>query len=1119
MSIFKSKSKPATSTQTSHVEIPVWARDPLKRALGRAETLSQEAYTPYDPEARVAPLSQDELAAFDLIRQNAGKYMPYMDTAIEGQENIFNRILGGVQGADIEARMNPYLQGVLDRNLTEAQRAYDIQSQNLGDLAESAGAYGGSRLAVQANEMQDSYLDRLEGIQKQGIYDAWNQALGQWNLENQMGMQGAGQLANMAGVGQGQLSNQAAMLQTAGQQQRMVDQGIADATYEEFMRQQQFPYQQINFLTGTALPASGLYTGQGTTTGTSTPATQSGSTFGKILGTGLSIAGTFGFSDERLKENKKQVGELNDGTPVYAYNYKGEDNTQLGVMAQDVEGDMPDAVGSMFGYKTVDYDKIADRNSYALGSAVKNPFLRDVLNRAGDRISSIWDGGAAMEQQAKLDTILGKDLQRSNPTTPQDIFGGLIEKGGEKEQLGGLMEKLGVGFKEDGLFGISNEQWGNISDALGGGFENDAPKATTPPPTLSRFGSPSSPSFNPIVPGGDPIQGIKGLFVDPRRKFQEGGFVLEGNSSDDLFGYSVEELKSMGHSGIVDPELQYQSDVQKAADNPELLNSVDIIEEFVAPETKEEAPDYSGVMKEVLDFASGPESNDNYDTAYSSSGKNYGATSKTINEILEDAPNRVKSFGGSAIGRYQMMPDTIKDEMKYMGLTGEEQFTPELQDQMMINRLLRMRKGEDWASGNLDDISFASHLSREFGSFPHPDTGKTYYEGTKNKALKSTEDVLNFLKELRSSGYACGGMVKDKHKYAQGSSVYDLFGANADDLFGPKFSSSRLDFLMGEYDDEKRQKKADTAARRNRVNAVTKELLVNSPKNALLDALKNTADWREENMKRSEKAYRDTEGSRLRRLGAYAGESLKDVPLDQLPLVYEAGKIKDAAKYLLEDPYAKEKFGPEKPLDLKLVEEKGKTDQGVTVEKKKPTREQLKQQATERQATKEKIDPVEERYGGVNIPMLMAGIRMLKSDGDIWEQMGSGFEGYALGKEAVYQTRKDAAKAELDAQKTKAEIEELLAKSEYYRAGGGKSGGYTTAQAIDDRNAAIEQAEKILANSPDFGTLSDDERTQRVLALAERIYAHNRGQLYTAPVNTVDPRIAAKMDTFNKTQE
>lgn len=77
---------------------------------------------------------------------------------------------------------------------------------------------------------------------------------------------------------------------------------------------------------------------------------------GGLFGAGLSM---FKFSDKRLKENIERVGETDDGLPIYTYNYKGQDQTEMGVMAQDVEKKNPNAVvRHESGYRMVDYSQV-----------------------------------------------------------------------------------------------------------------------------------------------------------------------------------------------------------------------------------------------------------------------------------------------------------------------------------------------------------------------------------------------------------------------------------------------------------------------------------------------------------------------------------------------------------------------------------------------------------------------------------------------------------------------------------------------------------------------------------------------------------------------------------------
>lgn len=63
------------------------------------------------------------------------------------------------------------------------------------------------------------------------------------------------------------------------------------------------------------------------------------------------------FSDIRLKENIKPYGFIN-GHKLYSYNYIWDDKPQIGVMAQEIEKVIPEAVMEIAGFKAVNYDMV-----------------------------------------------------------------------------------------------------------------------------------------------------------------------------------------------------------------------------------------------------------------------------------------------------------------------------------------------------------------------------------------------------------------------------------------------------------------------------------------------------------------------------------------------------------------------------------------------------------------------------------------------------------------------------------------------------------------------------------------------------------------------------------------
>lgn len=78
---------------------------------------------------------------------------------------------------------------------------------------------------------------------------------------------------------------------------------------------------------------------------------------GDLFGLGGTLGAAWILSDRRAKENIEKVGKLNNGLPVYLYNYKGDDTPQIGVMAQDVEKENPEAVAHIGGTKVVNYQE------------------------------------------------------------------------------------------------------------------------------------------------------------------------------------------------------------------------------------------------------------------------------------------------------------------------------------------------------------------------------------------------------------------------------------------------------------------------------------------------------------------------------------------------------------------------------------------------------------------------------------------------------------------------------------------------------------------------------------------------------------------------------------------
>jgi hypothetical protein len=164
---------------------------------------------------------------------------------------------GNVTG---NAMMSPYMQNVVDIQQREAQRQADIAGTNQQAQATKAGAFGGGRDAIMRAEAARNLALQKGDIQATGLQNAYQQAMQQYNTQNQLNAQqqqfGAGlglqglQAANQSAQGLGTLGNlqyQQNMGINALQQQAQMQKDV-DTKYQDFLNYQNYPYKQIGFM-------------------------------------------------------------------------------------------------------------------------------------------------------------------------------------------------------------------------------------------------------------------------------------------------------------------------------------------------------------------------------------------------------------------------------------------------------------------------------------------------------------------------------------------------------------------------------------------------------------------------------------------------------------------------------------------------------------------------------------------------------------------------------------------------------------------------------------------------------------------------------------------------------
>ena len=212
--------------------------------------------------------------------------------------------------------MNPYLQSALNPQLEEARRQSQITAQQNASKLTGAGAFGGSRQAIMDAENQRNLGTNLSKITGEGYNTAYDKAMTQFNADQQRKMQ-EGQFGATYGLdalktgitgaqtqgnlgtqqSQADIANLNAKLAGGAQERGITAEGIA-ADKEEFEKQRQYPFQQVQFQRDMI---SGLPTGSVT----NQQAQMSGvGSFLNALGGGTAAASALGY---------KNVGELLKG--------------------------------------------------------------------------------------------------------------------------------------------------------------------------------------------------------------------------------------------------------------------------------------------------------------------------------------------------------------------------------------------------------------------------------------------------------------------------------------------------------------------------------------------------------------------------------------------------------------------------------------------------------------------------------------------------------------------------------------------------------------------------------------------------------------------------------------
>lgn len=312
------KPLPSTSSTLTTSQVPQYLSDYLYNLMSGAYSAAQEEYQPYEG-PRIAPFTQDRLAAFETTREAVGSYKPAMEAAGEAAAKAAGlspttaaqpyfqqagQTLPGVVGQ----YMNPYEEQVINRMGDLAQRQITEKLMPaLGDQFIRAGQFGSTRQQELAGRTVRDVSEGLSAAIGEQLSKGYTTA-GQQAQEDLRRLASIGQatgqltgsemgtLGTLAGVQAGLGQKEQALglqgagaLETIGLTQEQMNQRNLDLAYQDFLRQTAYPKEQISFLSNVI---RGLPSGGGTQAATTTGMgqTYSSSPLAQLASAGLSAS-------------------------------------------------------------------------------------------------------------------------------------------------------------------------------------------------------------------------------------------------------------------------------------------------------------------------------------------------------------------------------------------------------------------------------------------------------------------------------------------------------------------------------------------------------------------------------------------------------------------------------------------------------------------------------------------------------------------------------------------------------------------------------------------------------------------------------------------------------------
>ena len=158
-------------------------------------------------------------------------------------------------------------------------------------------------------------------------------------------------------------------------------------------------------------------------------------------------------------------------------------------------------------------------------------------------------------------------------------------------------------------------------------------------------------------------------------------------------------------------------------------------------------------FRPLLEVIARGESNGNYNAYFGNpSNTKVKFNSMSVDEVMAWQNSYVaQGSPSSAVGRYQIINNTLSGLVDQLGLAGSEKFDEDMQD-TMATALLERRGARDYVNNRISREQFAANLAKEWAALPkvigdNPEESHYASDGL-NKSRVAVSEIIGAIKRV-----------------------------------------------------------------------------------------------------------------------------------------------------------------------------------------------------------------------------------------------------------------------------------------------------------------------------------------------------------------------------------